>query len=44
MLPCPWCASTDVVQLDIGDDQTPGLIECESCGQQFEDPDHPLAG
>jgi transcription elongation factor Elf1 len=41
---CPYCGSTDVDIVEIGDEAAPDLLECEACGEQFEDPDHELAG
>lgn len=35
MIACPNCASTDLVAVEIDEDDAETLYECESCGDQF---------
>lgn len=44
MIDCPACGCEDVNAVELGDELYPDVFECESCGYQWEDPDHLNAG
>lgn len=41
---CTDCGSSNVNELEVGDEDTPSLLECEDCDAQYEDDEHELAG